>query len=119
MIGFVRVSNRQNVVCSIMGGTSEMKSPLDMQDRRASLCDENSSCLRQFDADNPSIIASEQAKSKLFLDLSNLSAERRLGEVQSEGGLREVQLFAQGNDRVQVAYFDVREHGSQLRSRGW
>jgi hypothetical protein len=31
-------------------------------------------------------------------------------------GFREVQLFAQGNDCVQVAYFDVGEHGSKLRS---
>jgi hypothetical protein len=111
------VSNRQNVLCSVMGGTSEMKSPLHMQDRRASLCDEDSPSVGELHTDNPSIITSEQAKSKLFFDLSNLSAERRLGEVQSEGGLRKVQLFAQGNGCVQVAYFDVGEHGSKLRSR--
>jgi hypothetical protein len=50
----------------------------------------------------------------LAFDLSDLSAQRRLGEVQSEGGLREVQLFAQGNDGVQVAYFDVGGHGPSL-----
>ena len=55
----------------------------------------------------------------LFFDLSDLFAERRLAEVQSVGGLREVQLFAQDNDCVQVAYFDVGEHCSQLRSRVW
>src|SRR5712691_9577569 len=99
-----------------MGGTSEMKSPFHMQNRRASLCDEDSPSVGELHTDNPSIIASEQATSKLFFDLSDLSAERGLGEVQSVGGLREVQLFAQGNDCVQVAYFNVGEHGSKLRS---
>jgi len=88
-----------------------------MQERRASLLDEDSSRVGKLHTDNPSIIASEQAKSMLFFDLGDLSAERRLGEVQSVGGFREVQLFAQGNDCVQVAYFDVGEHGSKLRSR--
>src|SRR5271168_3086301 len=100
-----------------MGGTSELKSPLHMQDRRASLGNEDSSRICEFHTDNPSIIAGEQAESKLFFDLSNLSAERRLGEVQSEGGLGEVQLFAQGNDCVQVAYFDVGKHCSNPRPR--
>jgi hypothetical protein len=82
-----------------------------MQERRASLLDEDSPSVGEFHTDNPSIIASEQAKSMLFFDLSDLSAERRLGEVQSEGGLREVQLFGQDDDCVQVAYFDVGKHG--------
>jgi hypothetical protein len=37
--------------------------------------------------------------------------------VQSESGLREVQLFAQGNDCVQVAYFNVGKHGFNPRPR--
>src|ERR1700691_6663397 len=100
-----------------MGGTSELKSPLHMQERRASLCDEDAPSVGEFHPDNPSIIASEQSKSKFFFDLSDLSAERRLGEVQSEGGLGEVQLFAQGDDCVQVAYFDVGKHCSNPRPR--
>jgi hypothetical protein len=36
----------------------------------------------------------------LFFDLSDLSAKRRLAEVQSMGGPREIQLFAQDNDCV-------------------
>jgi len=76
-----------------------------MQERRSSFFDEDSPSVGKLHADDPSIIASEQAKSKLFFDLSDLPAERRLGEVQSEGGLREVQLFAQGNDCVQVTDF--------------
>ena len=89
-----------------------MKSPLHMQERRASLFDEDSPSVGELHR-QPSIIASEQTKSKLFFDLSDLSAERRLGEVQSEGGLCEVQLFAQGNDCVQVADFEVGEHCSK------
>jgi len=88
-----------------------------MQERRASLLNEGSPCVGELHADNPSIIASEQAESMLFFDLSDLSAERRLGEVQSVGGPREVQLFAQGNDCVQVTYFNVGEHSSTPRSR--
>ena len=48
----------------------------------------------------------------LFFDLSDLFAERRLGDVQSVGGPREVQLFAQDNDCVQVPEFNVGKHSS-------
>jgi len=73
-----------------MGGTSEMKSQLHMRQRRASMFDEDTPSVGELHTDNTSIIASEQAKSKLLFDLSDLSAERRLGEVQAEGGFREV-----------------------------
>jgi len=84
-----------------------------MQERRASLLDEDPPCVGELHTDNPSIIASEQAKSKLFFDLSDLSAERRLGKVQSVGGPREVQLFSQDNDRVQMTYRNPGELSSK------
>jgi len=90
LIGVVRVPNRQNIAGSIMGGTSEMKSPLHMQERRARFCNEDLPSVGQLNADNPSIVTSEQAKSELFFDLRDLSAERRLGKVQSEGSLGKV-----------------------------
>jgi hypothetical protein len=93
-----------------MGGTSKMNSSVHMQERRASLFDEDSPCVGELHTDNPSIIASEQAKSMLFFDLSDLSAERRLGKVQSVRGPCEVQLFGQDNDGVQVTDFNVGEH---------
>jgi len=49
----------------------------------------------------------------LIFDLSDLSAERRLGKMQSVGGLREVQLFGQDNDGVQMTYFNPGEHSSK------
>ena len=48
----------------------------------------------------------------LLFDLSDLFTECRLGYVQSVGGSREVQIFGQHNDGVQVAYFDFGKHGS-------
>jgi hypothetical protein len=88
-----------------------------MQERRACFCDEDLPSISKLHTDNPSIVTSEQAKSELFFDLGDLSAERRLGKVQSEGSLGKVQLFAQGNDGVQVAYFDVGKHCSNPRPR--
>jgi hypothetical protein len=55
----------------------------------------------------------------LIFDLSDLSAERRLSEVQSVRGLREVQLFGQDNDGVQVADFNVGKHCSEPRTKIW
>ena len=98
-----------------MSGTSKMNGPVHMQERRPSLFDEDSPCVGDLDPDNSAIIPSEEAKSMLSFDLSDLSAERRLGEVQSKGSLSEVQLFSQDNDRVQVTYFDVGEHCSTPR----
>ena len=43
----------------------------------------------------------------LLFDLGHLSAKRRLGKVQSEGSLGKVQLFAQGDDGLQVAYLTL------------
>ena len=73
-----------------MGGTCQMKSPFHMQDGRTSLRDEHSPSVGKFHADNSPIVPSEQAKSELFFDLGDLSAERRLGKVQSEGSLGKV-----------------------------
>jgi hypothetical protein len=73
-----------------MGGTCEMKSPFHMQDGRTSLRDEHSPSVRKLYTDNPSIVTGEQTKSELFFNLSDLSAERRLGKVQSEGSLGKV-----------------------------
>jgi hypothetical protein len=73
-----------------MGGTCEVKSPFHMQDGRTSLRDEHSPSVGELHTDNTSIVASEQPKSELFFDLGDLSAERRLGKVQSEGSLGKV-----------------------------
>jgi hypothetical protein len=94
-----------------MGGTSKMNSPVHMQERRVSFFDEDSPCVGELHRDNPSIIPSEELKSMLFFDLSDLFAERRLGEVQSVGSPSEVQFFSQDNYCVQVADFEVGEHG--------
>ena len=98
-----------------MSGTSKMNGAVHMQERRPSLFDEDSPCVGDLDPDNSAIIPSEEAKSMLSFDLSDLSAERRLGEAQSKGGLSEVQLFSQHNNGVQVTYFDVGEHCSTPR----
>ena len=52
-------------------------------------------------------------KSMVFFDLSDLFAERRLGDVQSVGSPREVQFLGQDNDCVQVTHFNVGEHCSK------
>jgi hypothetical protein len=103
--------NHQNAIAALMSGTSEMHSPLRMQERQASLLDEDTPGIREFH--NPSLIASEQVKSMLFFEIGNLFAERRLGDVQSVRGPREVPLFGQDNDCVQVTDFEVGEHCSK------
>jgi len=47
-----------------------------MEERRASLFDEGTSGIREFD--NPSCVASEQVKSMLCFEVGDLFAERRL-----------------------------------------
>jgi len=49
----------------------------------------------------------------VFFDLGDLFTECRLGDVQSVGSPREVQLFSQDIDCVQVTYFNAGEHSSQ------
>ncbi len=95
-----------------MGSPSEMHGPLRVRQRRAGLLDEDTPGICKFH--NPSLIASEQAKSVLGFEVGNLFAERRLGYMQSVPGAPEVQLFGQGNDRKQVTYFNIGEHGSYL-----
>jgi hypothetical protein len=52
-----------------------------------------------------------------FFEVGNLFAERRLRYVQSVRGPREVQFFGQGNDCVQVTYFNAGEHCSTAEFR--
>src|ERR1019366_4449888 len=112
LIGVERVPNYQIVVSSIMSDTSKMNGPLHMQQRRAGFFDEDPACVGELHTDNPPIVASEQLKSMLFFDLCDLSAERRLGDVQSVGGPSKVQLLGQNNDCVKVTHFNVGEHCS-------
>jgi hypothetical protein len=88
-----------------------------MRERRTGFFYENTPSIREFH--NPSLVASEQMKSMLCFEVGDLFAERRLGYVQSVRGPREVQLFGQGNDCVQVAYFDVGKHCSNPHPRVW
>jgi hypothetical protein len=55
-------------------------------------------------------------KSVVLFDLGNLFAECRLGDVQSVGSPREVQLFCQDIDCVQVTDIEVGEHYSKPQS---
>ena len=111
LIGEERVSNYQIVLSSIMGDTSKMNGPLHMRERRASLFDEDTSSVSEFD--NPFLVASEQTKSKLFFDLSDLLAERRLADAQSLRSVREVEFLGQNNDCAQVTHFNIGEHCSK------
>jgi hypothetical protein len=105
------VSNRQNVIETLVCGTSEMHSSLCIQERRPSLLDEDTAGLRQFH--NPARIASEEMKLMLFFEVGNLLAERWLGNVQSVRSPCEVQFFGQDNHCVQVTDFEIGEHIAQ------
>jgi hypothetical protein len=87
-----------------------MYSSLRVQERQVSLFYEDTPGIRDFH--KPSLITSEQVKSMFLFEVGNLFAERRLGDVQSIGGPREVPLFGQNNDCVQVTDFEVGEPGS-------
>ena len=90
-----------------------MYGPLRVRERIASLLHEDTPCIGEFH--NP-LVASEQVKSMLCFEVSNLFAERRLRYMQSVRGPSEVQFFSQGNDCKQVTYFNTGEHFSKPRS---
>jgi hypothetical protein len=69
-----------------------------MRERQPSLLDEDTPSIREFH--KPSLIASEQVESMFCFEVGNLFAERRLGDVQSIRGPREVSLFGQDNNCV-------------------
>jgi hypothetical protein len=52
----------------------------------------------------------------LVFKLGDLFAEGRLGDAQDMSGSREVQLFGENNDRLQVTSLDVGKHCSEPRS---
>ena len=85
------------------------------EDRDAGVCHECSSGVREIH--NPSLFTQKELEVELCFEVSYLFAESRLRDVQSLGSLREVHLFGQDNDRVQVPNFDKGEHCSTPRSR--
>jgi hypothetical protein len=105
-----RVPNSQNAI-PVAGGSPELNhtSMCKGAERASSTKTRPTSVSSTFLL----FLASEQMKSKLFFDLSDLSAERRLGKVPSVGGPREVQLFVQDHDGVQMTYFNPTEHSSK------
>jgi len=82
-----------------------------MQERKASFFDEDTPGIRELQTQ--SLIASEQVKSMLFFEVRNLSAQRRLADVQFIRGPREVQLLGQDDDGMQLMHFKVGEHCSK------
>jgi len=82
-----------------------------MRECQASLLDEDTPSIREFH--DSSLIASEQVESMFAFEVGDLFGEGRLGNVQSVRGPREVPLFGQDNDCVQVADFEIGEHGSK------
>ena len=94
-----------------------MYSPLCVEERQASLFDEDTASIRDFH--NASFIANEQVESMLVFEVGNQFAQRRLGYAQSLRCPCEVQIFSQGNDCVQVTYFNAGEHSSTSRSTVW
>ena len=92
-----------------------MDRPLSTEDRDASVRDEGSSGVSEIQ--NPSLFTHEEVDVVLCFEISYLFAKTRLCDVQSLGSLREVHLFGQDNDRVQVPNFDKGEHCSTPRSR--
>jgi hypothetical protein len=81
----------------------------------AGICDKRSSGVREIH--NPSLFTQKKMEVVLCFEVSYLFAESRLRDMQSLGSLREVHLFGQDNDRVQLANFDKGEHCSTPRSR--
>ncbi len=108
------MSNCQDSVRPLLHSTSEICDTFHFHNCRASGFDENTTGIGEFHC--PSCIASEEVKSLFFFKIGNLSAERRLGDVQSIGGPREVSLFSQGNDGVHMTYINAGKHGSKPRS---
>jgi hypothetical protein len=82
-----------------------------MRDRKASFFDEDTPRIREFQTQ--SLIASEQVKSMLFFEVRNLSAERRLADVQFIRGTREVQFLGQNDDGMQLMHLKVGDHWSK------
>ena len=104
------MSDVQDLVIPLIGGTSRVNSPLGMKDRDASVCDEGFAGVR--DIYHPSLFTNEKLHSVLGFKVGDLLAEGGLCDMQSKRGLGEVQLFGQDNDRVQVPNFDIGEHCS-------
>ena len=92
-----------------------MDGSLGSEDRNAGVCHKCSSSVREIH--NPSLFTQKELEVQLCFEVSYLFAESRLGDVQSLRSPREVQLFGQDNDRVQVPNFDKGEHCSTPRSR--
>ena len=61
-------------MCSL----SEMYSPLRMEKRQATFCDEDAAGISDFH--NASLIANEQVKSMLVFEVGNQFAQGRLGD---------------------------------------
>jgi hypothetical protein len=92
-----------------------MEGSFGSEDRDTGVCHKRSSGVREIH--NPSLFTQKEMEVELGFEVSYLFAESRLGDVQSLGSLREVHLFGQDNDRVQVSNFDKGEHCSKPRSR--
>jgi len=85
-----------------------MDGSICVQECRSSFLNESPSSLGQFGSSFS--VTVEQLESVLFLKLRNLPTQCRLGDAQAVRGTREIQLFGQNHDRVQMTNIDMGEH---------
>jgi len=85
------MSYRQDAIGSLICHASHLHRSISMQKCTASLLDKNTPCISQFNS--PTLSTSEQMESMLCFEISDLPAERRLGDMQFVRGPSEVQLL--------------------------
>jgi hypothetical protein len=83
---------------------------LRLGQREPRLAEKGASGVGELDAP---LVAREEGGAELALEIADLPAERRLGDVQSRGRVTEVQLLGDGDEVAEVAQL----HG--LRPAGY
>jgi hypothetical protein len=95
---------------TLMRGVGKVNGPFGVKDRRSRLLNEYPPGLCEFH--NPSLFPNKKLKAMLLFKFGDLFAERRLADSQYLGSSREVHLFSQDNDGLQVTHINVGEHCS-------
>ena len=115
MTRVVGVPHHQDGVAAFMGGTGQVDRAFRVEEGGACFFHEGAPCIGEVN--DPAFLTDKKAYLALVFQFVNLFAERGLADAQDMSGSREVQLFGENNDRLQVTALDVGKHCSEPRSR--
>src|SRR5262245_19849055 len=93
------IADAERAVLTASRTARQRHGPVDLPEKAPDLVEKDGAGCRER---HPAPVALEEAQSELVLQITDLTTERRLGDVDARGGAAEVKLLSDGDEIAEV-----------------